>query len=493
MSFTSVCFFAFVLLAALAYYICPKRGRWLVLLAASYIYYMAADPAIVLFLLFATVVTFLGGLLTEKGKKGVIPVCLLLSFGMLAVVKYTNFIIGNINFLTGSQIPLQELILPLGISFYTFQAVGYLLDVRWKRCPAEHNFFRYMLFVSFFPQIMQGPIGRYASLALQLYEGHDFDFMAVRRGFLRILWGFFKKLVIADNAALFVTPLFDQYQSFGGYGLLAVLMYCAQLYADFSGGIDIVIGIGEILGVRMDENFRQPFFAISITDFWHRWHITLGTWMKDYLFYPVSLSGWMGKFGKFCRKHFSKNIGRALPICMANILVFLVVGIWHGPEWHFILYGLYNGLIIGISGLLTKNFRQWKKKLHVTDKTPWFHVFQILRTFLLVNISWFLDRCDTVAQGWTMFVQSFTSFRFSMALDPALAPDATVERFLKVLLGCLIIFVVSLLREKEIDVRGAILKRPAPVQILVFLLLIIGFVFLGYQGTVSGGFIYANF
>ena len=365
MSFVSIEFMVFTAVCAAGYYMIPKKYQWVWLLVFSYVYYLAAGPSYLFFILFATTVTYLGGLWAEAGARWAVPAVLLADFGMLAFIKYTNFVLGNINGLFGTNIRELKLLLPLGISFYTFQATGYLLDVHWKRCKAERNPFRFALFLAFFPQIMQGPIGRYSRLADQLYAEREFDMARIERGLYRIVWGFFKKIVIADNAVLYVDAIFDNYNTMPGYGIMGILLYGAQLYADFSGGIDIVIGIAEMLGITLDENFTQPFFATSITDFWHRWHITLGTWMKDYLFYPVTLSRWMGKFGKWCRTKFGKNIGRALPICLANIIVFLVVGIWHGPAWHNIFYGLYNGVIIGISGLLAKNYRDWKKKFGI--------------------------------------------------------------------------------------------------------------------------------
>ena len=377
----------------------PKKYQWVWLLVFSYVYYLAAGPSYLFFILFATTVTYLGGLWAEAGARWAVPAVLLADFGMLAFIKYTNFVLGNINGLFGTNIRELKLLLPLGISFYTFQATGYLLDVHWKRCKAERNPFRFALFLAFFPQIMQGPIGRYSRLADQLYAEREFDMARIERGLYRIVWGFFKKIVIADNAVLYVDAIFDNYNTMPGYGIMGILLYGAQLYADFSGGIDIVIGIAEMLGITLDENFTQPFFATSITDFWHRWHITLGTWMKDYLFYPVSLSRWMGKFGKWARTKFGKNIGRALPICLANIIVFLVVGIWHGPAWHNIFYGLYNGVIIGVSGLLAKNYRDWKKKFGIEKDSRLFYCFQVIRTFILVNISWYLDRAGSTHQA----------------------------------------------------------------------------------------------
>ena len=222
-----------------------------------------------------------------------------------------------------------------------------------------------MLFCVLFPQILQGPIGRYSRLACQLFEPHAFGLQQITRSLELILWGFFKKMVLADNAAVFADAIFGEPEKYSGLAIAGVLAYSIQLYGDFSGGMDVVQGIAGLFGITLDENFRRPYFAVSVTDFWHRWHITLGTWMKDYVFYPVSLSGFMGKFGKSARKKFGKTLGRALPICIANIIVFLLVGIWHGAAWKFIAYGLYNGLIIGVSGIMAPNYRKWKSALHI--------------------------------------------------------------------------------------------------------------------------------
>ncbi|MDO4804779.1 MAG: MBOAT family O-acyltransferase [Lachnospiraceae bacterium] len=495
MSFVSTAFITFAIICIAGYYLIPKQYQWVWLLVFSYIYYLAAGPAYVFFLLFSTAITFFGGLRAEMGSKAAVPVVLLLDFGALAFVKYTNFVLGSFAGILGREFRELKILLPLGISFYTFQTAGYLLDVYWKRCKAERSFPRFMLFASFFPQIMQGPISRYGQLAGQLYAEHDLDLRRIEGGMYRIAWGFFKKMVIADNAALYVSAVFDQYTTLRGYGLLGVLMYSAQLYADFSGGIDIVIGIAECLGITLAENFRQPFFATSIGDFWHRWHITLGTWMKDYVFYPISLSNWMGSFGKWCRKRLGKNVGRAMPICVGNIIVFLIVGIWHGPAWHYIVYGLYNGLIIGISGLLAKNFRDWKKRLKINDKAAGFHMFQIIRTFVLVNISWYLDCSGSVGQALMMFKDSILRFKFSINVIDAADTwsGSQAVTFACIVFGCLVVFVHSLLAECGVDVRDAILARPVPVRGAVLFLLLASLVLIGNQPLSVGGFIYANF
>ena len=451
MSFVSIEFMVFTAVCAAGYYMIPKKYQWVWLLVFSYVYYLAAGPSYLFFILFATTVTYLGGLWAEAGARWAVPAVLLADFGMLAFIKYTNFVLGNINGLFGTNIRELKLLLPLGISFYTFQATGYLLDVHWKRCKAERNPFRFALFLAFFPQIMQGPIGRYSRLADQLYN----------------------------------------YNTMPGYGIMGILLYGAQLYADFSGGIDIVIGIAEMLGITLDENFTQPFFATSITDFWHRWHITLGTWMKDYLFYPVSLSRWMGKFGKWARTKFGKNIGRALPICLANIIVFLVVGIWHGPAWHNIFYGLYNGVIIGVSGLLAKNYRDWKKKFGIEKDSRLFFI----RTFILVNISWYLDRAGSTHQALIMMRDSITKFRIGVDIIDASSTWAgsTYAPLIAALFGCLVVLIHSILRERKIDTRSLLMKKPVVIRCLVLFLLLMSLVVIGNKPLSQGGFIYANF
>ena len=489
----SLGFLLFTALSAAVFYTVPKRRRWIVLLVFSIAYYLAAGPALILFLLFVAATTFFGALLAEQKKKGAVPAVLVLNFGLLAVLKYTNFFISNLNRIPGVSIAEMRLLLPLGISFYMFQATGYLLDVHWERTRAEHGFFRYLLFVSFFPQILQGPIGRFDRLSETLYSGADFDPDNLRRAALRIAYGYFKKIVIADNAAAWVNYIFDPSRNTGSrMGIAGVLLYGVQLYMDFSGGIDIAAGIAHLFGIRLDENFRQPYFATSITDFWHRWHITLGTWMKDYLFYPLSLSGRIGRFGKWCRKHLPKQAGRALPIALCNIIVFLAVGVWHGAAWHFILYGLYSGVIIGISGLLAPQYRKWKSALHIDDKSRSWHLFQIFRTFVLISISWFLDRSDTVRQALILLKNSFAGPFFSLGLPFEGNVLKTAVRFGTVLFGCALVFGVSLKKEQGVPVMERLLAKPAALRIALLLFFLLSYGLFG-DNTAFGGFMYANF
>ena len=497
MSLISMEFLIFVGIAVIGYYLIPKRFQWIWLLIFSYIYYASSGIKILFFLLYTTITTYGTGRLLDRvnhkelprneaksRKRRILIGCLLLNFGMLAVLKYTNFAIENVN-----------AIFHAGISFYTFQSMGYIIDVYWGKYEAEKNPFRFALFVSFFPQLLQGPIGRFDRLARQLYEQHSFDLLKAQYALQLMLWGFFKKLVLADRAAVVVNQVFQNYTQYSGVtNIVAVLMYSIQLYMDFSGGMDVVMGVAALFGVELDQNFKRPYFATSITDFWHRWHITLGTWMKDYIFYPVSLSKWMGKFGKWSKKAFGKKTGRVVPICVANIIVFLVVGIWHGAAWKYIAYGLYNGLIIAVSSLLAPLYRKGFEKFHINPKSGAWHVVQILRTFLLVNISWYFDMAVSLSAAFAMMKSTVTGFSLATLTDGSLMMLGLDKLDYMILaMGCLVAFLISFLKERGIQIRESLGRKPLVIRWAVYGMLVFGIPMFGYVMTTTGGFIYAQF
>lgn len=500
MSLISMEFLLFVMAAAAGYYLIPKKYQWVWLLLFSYIYYAAAGFRIIFFLVFTTVTAYTAGRLIEKAeekllKKRILVICLFLNFGMLAVLKYANFVIENINLIFRTGLSFQTVILPLGISFYIFQSMGYILDVYWKRCAAEKSLFRFALFVAFFPQLLQGPIGRFHRLSKQLYAEHEFDIQGIQYGLQLMLWGFFKKLVLADRAAVFVNQVSANYMQYTGMTVVVtLLMYSVQLYMDFSGGMNVVEGVAELFGIELDRNFKRPYFAVSITDFWHRWHITLGTWMKDYVFYPVSLSRWMGRFGKWAKAVFGKKTGRLLPICLANIIVFLLVGVWHGAAWKYIVYGLYNGLIIAGSSLFMPVFRKGLERFHINPNSCGWHVWQMLRTFILVNISWYFDIAADLTGSFAMMKNTVTGFSFSALWDGSLMlPGLDRLDYLIIFMGCLVVFAVSFLQEKGVKIRETVGKKPLVLRWLLYGLLVFAAPMFGHVMTTAGGFIYAQF
>ena len=527
MSFTTVAFFVFLLAGIVVYYVLPKNVQWIWLLILSYIYYFTFSIKASLFMVFATVTIYFGGIwlqniqntgdrylkdnketLSREDKKAykeslrrkkrwVLFLILLLDFGMLAVVKYSNFAIENIKSVLGLRgkepIGLLGMGLPLGISFFTFQSVSYAIDVYQGKYECEKNIFKMGLFVSFFPQLLQGPIGRYDRLGKQLYSGHSFNLKNVEYGLQRIGWGLFKKVVIADRAAVLVLNVFNNYEAYSGFHyIMAVLMYSVDLYMDFSGGIDIVIGAAQMFGITMDENFRQPYFSKSIGEFWRRWHITLGTWMKDYIFYPMSLSKKMNKFGKWGKKHFGNTFGRTLPICFANIVIFFIVGIWHGAAWKYIAYGLYNGFIIAISNLLEPVYKKLLNKFHINATSRGWTLWQIIRTFILVNIGWYFDMADSVSQALCMIRWSIQGFSLSQFNSSLLDLGIEARDYIIIIAGCIIVFIISVLKEKGIAIRESIAAKPLAVRWAAYYALIAVILIFGYIGATQG-FIYANF
>ncbi len=396
----------------------------------------------------------------KQRKKWIVALVLFVNFGILAALKYRNFAADNMNLLFGTHFSSAKLLLPLGISFYTFQSMGYLIDVYRGKYAPDRNPFRFALFVSFFPQILQGPIGRYDRLASQLYGQKSFSLTRIERGLQLMLWGYFKKIVIADRAAVVVSEVFGNYQSYGCILVMAgVLCYSLQLYGDFSGGMDVIMGASECFGISLDANFKRPYFAQSISDFWHRWHITLGTWMKDYVFYPFSLSKGMNKFGKFCKKHFGKHVSRVLPVCIANLLVFFLVGVWHGPAWKFIVYGLYNGTIIAASNLFAP-LREMARKLHIpVESRPWMAV-RILRTFLLVNISWYFDMAVSLGAALTMMKNTVTGFSLAALSDGRLLRLGLIARTMRLWSSPARSCWQSAFQENHVNIRDTLSAKP---------------------------------
>ncbi len=506
MQITSNLFIVFLAVSLLVYYVLPKKSQWLVLLAISYAYYVIVSPPAVVFLLFSTVVTYVCAAAIEKrkasGDAGAAAACkwimlagLLLDLGMLAFLKYTNFILETVNGIARTHIPMLKLLLPLGISYYTFATVGYILDVYWGRIKAEQNFLKVALFVSFFPQLLQGPISRFGSLGHQLWEEHTFSLHILKEGMMRIVWGLFKKMVLAEWAAVYVEAIFADMDTYGGLILIGMILYAIELYCDFSGGIDVMIGVSSLFGITLDENFQRPFFAVSLSDFWRRWHITLGTWMKDYVMYPLTLSKGMNRLGKNCKKVFGRKRGRLIPICISNIIVFVLVGVWHGAEWRNVLWGLYNGVIIALSSFLAKDFENWKKKLHIKDSAAWYHGFMMLRTFLLVIIGLLSDLVTGVGDLGKALGYAFTRFTPGQILSISsgkLGTAYTPYALLTLLLGCVLLLVISILQERGIRIRSALGKAPLAVSFAACLILLLCVPLFG-PVAMARGFIYAQF
>ncbi len=399
--FNSVEFIVFFIAVSFSYFLLPHRFRWVMLLGASYIFYMWWNPSYALLMLFSTASTYAVALLMEKAstkqkRKVFLALGIAINLAILFIFKYFNFFSGLVDDVFGlfghSVKPATlSLILPVGISFYTFQALGYSIDVYRGDLPAQHHFGKYALFVSFFPQLVAGPIERSTTLMPQFDEVHTFDYDRAVSGLKLMTWGFFKKIVVADTLAVYVTEVFNAPRSFDGVSLIiASVLFTIQIFCDFSGYSDIAIGTARILGFRLMKNFNHPYFSTSIADFWRNWHISLSTWFRDYVYIPLG--------GNRCSK-FRAN--------MNLVITFLLSGLWHGANLTYVLWGAMHG-VFQVVGKLTKNARKKLKHLLRIDRLP--HVekaFSIVITFCLVSYALIIFRSNTIRDAlyisWKVF------------------------------------------------------------------------------------------
>lgn len=411
MIFTSTKFIIFFSLATILYYIVKDKYRWIVLLIASYYFYMLWNVKYTLFILITTITTYLTGILmdrysSQKAKKSLLVMNLIINSSILFLFKYFNFISSSLNNVLkwvslSYRFPTLDLLLPIGISFYTFKALGYTIDVYRENIKAEKHFGIFALFLSFFPQVLSGPIDRSYNLIPQFHEKHHIDLTRIKDGFILMLWGFFKKLVIADNLALFINPVFNHPQNYKGIPLiLASIFFAFQIYCDFSGYSDVAIGCAKVLGFNSINNFNNPYTSKSVPEFWRRWHISLSSWFRDYVYIPlggnrVSTKRW----------------------CFNQLIVFLLSGLWHGANWTFVIWGILHGILTIISKL-TKNIRnQLTDKLGFNRHPRFYSILQMILTFLLVDFAWIFFKANSLSDAIYIISNMFKDISSGLSLS----------------------------------------------------------------------------
>lgn len=528
MMFVSYEFLAFLFAAAVLYYVLPKRCQWVLLLAASLLFYVFSGAKYIAYIL-ATALTIYGlavvmERIREKGKqeikerglagaekkacraavqkriKRVMLLGVVINLGILVVVKYTNFAIWNMNYLlslAGENDALAYVgwLLPLGISYYTLQALGYLLDVYHGTEKAEKNPFKMLLFLSFFPQVVQGPVSRFGKLKESLFAEHTWSLQRVCRGLERMLWGFFKKLVVADRVAPVVIAVGQNAPELDGiYVLVGMLAYTLQLYGDFTGGIDIALGCAQVFGVELPENFDRPFGSESLAEYWRRWHMTLMQWFREYVFYPMAGSSFSKKLVKTGEKLFGKKIAVKLPVYVVSLVTWFLTGIWHGASWNFVIWGLVNCVILLVSQELTPVYRGVHKRFSVTN-TAAYKRFMILRTLLLVSTVQMFEYYPSPKVAIGMFFRMFATFRPSALLDErwellGIGGADVVLLVLSVVLFCF----AGAIKNRE-SVRGWVEKRPAPARFALWFGMFLAVLIFGMygQGYDASQFIYNQF
>lgn len=523
-SFFSSQYLVFFLPAALLLYtVMPRMGKRYVLLGMSLLFFYLISRRYIVYLFVNILSVWVFGLWldqlhakrdaevkgAEKSQRKqlkrkwllrsryILGLAALVHIGLLLVLKYSGFFMENVNSLLSRQFPVPSFVIPIGISFFSLQAVSYLFDVYRDAIPADRNVLRLALFLSFFPQIVEGPICRYSQTANQLWDAKPVTWENFTQGLQRIGYGLMKKLVIADRLNAFIDGVFSDHMGYeGGVIAIAAVCYTVQLYMDFSGAMDAVSGTAQIFGITMPENFRQPFFSRSVSEFWTRWHISLGGFFKDYVFYPVSMSKPVKNLTGAVRKKLGGHFAALLAGGVALFCVWLCNGLWHGAAWSYVFFGMYHFVLIFTGNLAAPLNKKLKEKLKITSENKLFAGFQILRTCVLVVIGELFFRAESLETGLSMFGRMVTDFRFT-TLDKVLLRSLSIDGkdFLIVGVTLLIVLCVSLLKERGVGIREALGKQPALIRWavlygLIFYILIFGAYGVGY---IPVNPMYANF
>lgn len=502
MLFNSIEFLLFFPAVLLIYWLIPGKARMYWLLVTSYVFYMGWNPQYALLLLFSTAVTWVSGLLIgwsrtraeraeQEGKKKRsltklwVVLSLVLNLGILFFFKYFDFAVENINSLLtalGRKAvkPAFDVLLPVGISFYIFQALSYTMDVYRGDVRVEKNFFKYAVFVSFFPQLVAGPIERSSHLLTQFDTPKSFSYDRVRDGLLMMLWGFFQKLVIADRAAIAVNEVFNACEYYSGFTVaLAAVLFAVQIYGDFAGYSCIAIGAGQVMGFDLMKNFNQPYFAVSITDFWRRWHISLSTWFRDYLYIPLG-----GNRKGTARKYVNQ------------LIVMLVSGLWHGAAWTYVIWGGLNGMMQVLGGMTHKARKNLRAKLGVRENTLSTRLAQMLVTFVLIDLTWIFFRANTVSDAFHILGSLFRGWDAKVLVDGSLlllGLNATEWCCLGI--GIVVLIAVGVMKECGMSIRESLSRQQLWFRWLVYLTAVFSVLLLGVYGPGydASAFIYFQF
>lgn len=512
MSFIELRFFLFAGLVILLYYVLPKKIQWCVLLAASVAFYLTYGWEKLPFLIISAFIAFVGArqiqelqnsgekeeIAVKRGRK-VLVLCVVLIAGLLVYAKIGTWVIQSVSRLfSWERGKTMEAVTALGVSYYTFSLISYLCDVYWKKDKAEYNFFRLLLFTIYFPKILQGPISRHSNLGSQLREEHKFSYKEFCFGLQLMVWGYFKKMVIADRLAIFVNNVFGNIPAYhGSVILLAAVFSCIQLYCDFSGCMDIAGGFSQILGLKLEKNFERPFFSKSAAEFWRRWHITLGTWFKDYVFYlPIAISPKLTDISKKLKKKHGARVSKGFLTVISLMTVWLLTGLWHNVRLSYLVWGIFWGAIIAFSMIFAPEIKKLNTFLHINTEAGSWKIFQMIRTSLLFTAAAIITLPNNLSVTGECFSKILTDFGFASLVDGTLF-NLGLDRpnFTLAIICMLILLIVGILQEKGISIREKIAEsniifRWSIYYIAFFSILIFGIYGPGYD---AASFIYMQF
>ena len=481
MNFFSVPFVGFLIIVFVINWILDKRYRYLWLLSSGYVFYALWDLRYLFVLLLVTLISYISAIVLARKRSGyVLALSIVLILSVLCIFKFWNFWTDGMSVLfgAGSMAPFSvvNIIAPVGLSFYVLTSLGYVIDVYREKSSPEYNFGRYALFVSFFPAVLSGPIERSDNLLSQIRAPREYDYDNVKKGLLLIFWGYYMKLLIANRLAVIVDGAFDFYHSKTGMTMLiAVVLYGFQLYTDFAGYSYIAMGIGKLLGFDLVQNFRQPYLSDGIRDFWNRWHVSLSSWLRDYIYIPLG-GNRKGKLRK-----------------AINLFVtFLVSGIWHGAGLQFVFWGILHGFYQIISGLFGRRKSENNNKVIRVIKRS----LRCIITFVLVDFAWLFFRAGYLCDGFEILRKIVFELHFLSTITTRLfLTGYGMSRLIFTMGELFIVFIVDVLVENKVDLYGLLNKQKKPVRWCIYLVLawVLIFGILYDYGLDSGAFLYTRF
>lgn len=497
----------FLPILILIYTITKKKYRYIVLLIFSYIFFYSISKYLIIYFLLTTLIVYITSLILDKLKvkennlieglekeerklikkkynkrrKITLVLGILLVIFPLTLTKYISFISLSINDLFSINMNLTNLLAPIGISFYSLEMISYLTDIYRGKIIVNKNFFKLSLYLTYFPKLMEGPITRYEEVSSPLYEGSKITYKNLTYGLQRIIYGLIKKIVITSRVHLTVETIFNNYTSYdGGILLIGIILYIIELYMDFSGVMDIVIGTSEIFNIKLTENFKRPFFSRSISDFWSRWHVTLGLFFKDYVFYPVSLSKFSRNITLKARKVLGNHFGPLISGTCALLLVWLLNGLWHGAGYHYILFGLYHFTFILLGNIFSPLINKFYEKTNINKDNFIIKSLSILRTTIIVIFGETFFKATSSRSAFYIIKNIFTNFNLDFIKNHTLLKlGLDNQDIFIIILTLIIVFIVGIFNEKNISIRDKISNKPLLIRwiiyySLIFYLLIFG-------------------
>lgn len=515
MSYIGIKYICVILPAVIIlYYLMPKKIKPIVLLSASYAFFFYISRKLIFYLLISSLSIYLAGLWMKKidqskeekiaclekeekkalkekykhKKKIVLIFTVLFNLSFLFFFKYlpffTNITNGIFNaFSIDCNFKIVKHLAPIGISFYTLQAISYLVDVYNEKVIADRNIIKVFLYLAFFPTIMEGPITRFNEVSEDLYNGNKITYKNLCFGYQRILFGTFKKCVIADRLNIFVKLVFKNYLKYSGITIaLGTIFYTILLYMEFSGTMDVVIGSAEIFGIKIPENFRQPFFSKNISEFWSRWHISLGLWFKNYIFYPVSLSKPVKKLSGWIRKVFGNRVSSLVMGAIALFAVWSLNGLWHGAGWTFVFFGYYHFILILMGNIFEPIIAKLCEKWHINRKKKPYQIIQIIKTSILVFIGELFFRAPTLTNGFGMIKRIITEFNLKQFKVEFFTLGLDIKDYIILVIALIIIIAMSLLREHGVNIRENVSKKNIVLRWTIYYALILSIIIFGAYG-----------